>query len=205
MLATEGGRYNGSTSNAYTPNMARPGKRSPNNRRTLLKVILCVLIPPIGILVLWRTSSFRLRGRVLVSLLSAISMTLMILSTMQRPVFTSIVPAPSAPLSATHAPETDTVTALSNIEELLLAQEAAEAAQLGDGEIAPPQEAVVDDSGPTDDEIWETIVYCVNNGAKYFHVESVCQTQSNTRQLTVRQAVSEFLGACSRCNPPVPQ
>ena len=101
----------------------------------------------------------------------------------------------------THAPEEDVVTALSNIEEVLLQQEAAEAAQRGDPTPSPeptPEPAM------STEEVLDTVVYSVYNNAVYYHTGPVCNGQENRRQLTVRQAQSLGLGACPNCNPPVP-
>ena len=48
-----------------------------------------------------------------------------------------------------------------------------------------------------------TIVYSVYSGAVYYHATTVCGNQSNRRELTVAEAMSEGLGACPNCNPPV--
>ena len=65
---------------------------------------------------------------------------------------------------------------------------------------------------PTDDAaylaeqeaILHTIVYSVyGNGARYYHKNSVCGTQSNRRELTVEEAMAEGMGACPDCDPPV--
>jgi len=48
-----------------------------------------------------------------------------------------------------------------------------------------------------------TIVYSVYNGAIRYHKSKICGTQTNGRQLTVEQAMSEGLAVCPNCNPPV--
>ena len=60
MQTSDGGRYRGSTSNAYSPNLKRPA--ATGKKRTALKVALCLLLPPVGLLWIWRTRSFALRG-----------------------------------------------------------------------------------------------------------------------------------------------
>ena len=121
------GRYRGGASNAYSPNMERPGRKSGGGRRTALKVVLCVLLPPVGLVWIWRTASFATRGRVLASVLAFASMLVMCLPLFPGRQATPVTPQAAAPVAATHAPEEDVVTALSNIEEVLLQQEAAEA------------------------------------------------------------------------------
>ena len=50
--------------------------------------------------------------------------------------------------------------------------------------------------------ILDTIVYSVYNGAKFYHVAGTCRDQTNRRALTIREAISEGLKPCGRCNPP---
>ena len=94
MQTSDAGRYGGSTSNAYSPNLKRPG--GEGKRRTALKIALCLLLPPIGLLWIWRTRSFALRGRVLVSALSCAALLLFCL-----PLFKPSS-VPTVPVSYTH-------------------------------------------------------------------------------------------------------
>jgi hypothetical protein len=56
-----------------------------------------------------------------------------------------------------------------------------------------------------EEEILNTKVYSVYSGARLYHATTVCGTQSNRRELTVREAMAEGMGACKDCNPPVLQ
>jgi len=206
MLSTEGGRYEGSATSAYSPNIVRPGKRAPGGRRAALKIALCVLVPPVGVLYIWRTGSFPLRGRMLATAISAVSMMLLFLPMIPKPRLNSVPPTPATPPSATRAPASDAVTALSNIEQLLIAQEAAEAAKLQEGQTAPSEEAAQRAVLEAENEaIYNTVVYSVQKGAKLFHTGPTCGNQVNKKQLTVREAIAAGLGACPDCNPPTPK
>ena len=51
--------------------------------------------------------------------------------------------------------------------------------------------------------IYNTLVYSVyGNEAVYYHATKVCRTQTNGRELTVRDALREGLEPCPNCNPP---
>jgi hypothetical protein len=51
--------------------------------------------------------------------------------------------------------------------------------------------------------IYDTIVYSVyGSEAVYYHATKVCRTQTNGRELTVRDALREGLEPCPNCNPP---
>ena len=53
------------------------------------------------------------------------------------------------------------------------------------------------------EEIYDTIVYSVyGSEAVYYHATKVCRTQTNGRELTVRDALREGLEPCPNCNPP---
>ena len=95
MQTSDAGRYGGSTSNAYSPNLKRPG--GEGKRRTALKIALCLLLPPIGLLWIWRTRSFALRGRVLVSALSCAALLLFCLPLFKPSSVPTVLPQPAAP------------------------------------------------------------------------------------------------------------
>ena len=190
MQTSDGGRYRGSTSNAYSPNLKRPA--ATGKKRTALKVALCLLLPPVGLVWIWRTRSFALRGRILTSVLACAALCAMCLPLFQPENAPTALPQPVAPVAATRAPEEVTSTALGNIEELLAQQEA------GVTEAAPAQPQL------TDEQIYNTIVYSVFNNAENYHAGATCGDQQNGRTLTVRQALDLGLTPCPNCNPVVP-
>ena len=192
MQTSDGGRYRGSTSNAYSPNLKRPA--ATGKKRTALKVALCLLLPPVGLLWIWRTRSFALRGRIFTSVLACAALCAMCLPLFQPENAPTALPQPVAPVAATRAPEDDTTTALENIEELLAQQEAEASGQTQ--ETQQPQ--------LTDEQIYNTIVYSVFNNAENYHTGPTCEGQQNGRRLTVRQALDLSLTPCPNCNPPVP-
>ena len=114
MQTSDAGRYGGSTSNAYSPNLKRPG--GEGKRRTALKIALCLLLPPIGLLWIWRTRSFALRGRIFTSVLACAALCAMCLPLFQPENAPTALPQPVAPVAATRAPEEDTQAPESNID-----------------------------------------------------------------------------------------
>ena len=197
MQANDGGRYTGS-SNAYSPNMRRPAGQGGGGKRTALKIAACLLLPPVGLVWIWRTGSFALRGRMITSFFSFAVMLAACLPLFSPANIPTVEPVAVSPVAATHAPEEDAVTALSNIEELLMQQEAAESAALEEGETAPAPES----AALTLEQIYNTTVYSVYNNAQYYHVGPTCNGQQNGRSLTIRQALDLGLEPCPDCNPP---
>ena len=187
---------------SYTPNMETPGQKKTSNRGKI-GVLLSFLLPPAGIAFLWRRGIFRTRGRLLITGLSTLWMAVVLAFVLPGAEVLTISPAPVVPVAATVAPNDGIVTALSNIDQLLAEQMAAEAA------LNPTPEPVLTDAEAEaarlaeQEAILNTTVYSVFNNAKYYHSREVCGTQSNRRSLTVREAMNEAMGACSNCNPPV--
>lgn len=189
-----------SGSSAYTPNMDMPSRKKSN--RALTGLLLTLLLPPIGLIYLWREGVFRTRGRMLLTGIATLEMALFFALVMPAKDLNMEAPMPVAPVAATIAPDDGVVTALSNIDQLLAQQQAERDAAAG---VVTP-EPTQDNSAYLAEQaaILETTVYSVyGNGARYYHKDSVCGTQSNRRALTVREAMGEGMGACAECDPPV--
>ena len=192
-----------SKKSTYTPNMGRPSERKKRNR-SLPAILLCVLIPPVGLALLWRKGVFLMRGRVLLTAISTLEMACIFALLLPASVIQPEVPVSSVPVAVTTAPDDGTSTALTNLEQVLAEQRRAEAEANG-------EEIPIDENDPEAQEklreeqeaILNTIVYAVYNNAKMYHAREVCGTQSNRRQLTVQEALLEGVGACPNCNPPV--
>ena len=106
------------------------------------------------------------------------------------------------PVAVTIAPDDGIVTALSNIDQLLAQQQAADAAAAAT-EVPLTDEEAEAQHAAEQEAILNTIVYSVYSNAKYYHAAEICGTQSNRRALTIREAMNEGMGACKNCNPPV--
>lgn len=189
-----------SGSSAYTPNMDMPSEKKSN--RALTGLVLTLLLPPIGLIYLWREGVFRTRGRMLLTCIATLEMALFFALVMPAPDMNMEAPMPVAPVAATIAPDDGVVTALSNIDQLLAQQQAERDAAAG---IVTPEPTQDNTAYMAEQQaILDTTVYCVyGKGARYYHKDSVCGTQSNRRALTVREAMGEGMGACAQCNPPV--
>lgn len=191
---------NNSGSSAYTPNMDVPSRKRGN--RALTGLLLTLLLPPIGLVYLWREGVFRTRGRMVLTCIATIEMALLFALVMPADDLNMEAPMPVAPVAATLAPDDGVVNALSNIDQLLAQQQAERDAAAG---VVTPEPTVDQAAYLAEQEaILDTIVYSVyGSGARYYHKDSVCNTQSNRRPLTVREAMNEGMGACAQCNPPV--
>lgn len=193
-------RYN----SAYTPNMNVPSQAKKKNR-ALPALLLTLILPPVGILYMWRSGVFRMRGRALVSLIGTIEMAILFGLMMPDTKITQVSPVPQTPAAVTVAPDDTVVTALSNIDQLLSSQQAAQDSAQPDATDAPTDDEISEAAQKAAEQqaILNTIVYSVYNNARYYHASENCEGQTNRRQLTVQQAMSEGLGVCPKCDPPV--
>lgn len=181
---------------------ARTSGRSVSNRG-ILGLILAILLPPVGLFYLWRAGVFRTRGRMLISIISTIEMMAVCLLLIPKQEMISYLPAPQTPPAVTVAPASDTLNALSNIEQLLYEQQLAEVlAAGGSEEDLMTDEELMAIQDAERQEVLNTIVYAVHRGAIKYHAIPICGNQSNNRELTVREAQQEGLAVCTDCNPP---
>ncbi len=172
--------------------------------RGVLALVLTVLLPPVGLLYLWHQGVFRSRGRMLLTALATVEMTLMVVWLTPHAELTPRAPVPAAPPQVTAAPEGETLNALYNIEQLIYEQQLAKVeAQGGTARDLLTEEEKLDLVNQQNEEIYETLVYSVyGDSAIYYHATKVCRTQTNGRELTVRDALRAGLQPCPYCNPP---
>ena len=184
--------------------MRRPTKERLISARGLGVILLMLILPPVGLLVLWHQGVFRARGRMFLTVLATLEMTLLVVLLTPRPTLTSQLPLPVAPPEVTQAPEEETLSALYNIEELIYQQQLEQVkAQGGDENDLLTEEQKLQNQAAQREEILNTTVYAVFSHAQRYHAERVCGTQSNNRELTVREAMMEARSPGPDCNPPV--
>jgi len=187
-----------------TSNIQRPSRQRALSLRGLAAILLLVLVPPIGLLFLWRNGVFRARGRMLLTTLATIEMMAIAVLLTPRAQLVNQKPLPVAPVGVTAAPETENLNALYNIEELLYAKQLEEVkARGGDETDLLTEEEKLKKQEVDREEILNTIVYAVYNHAQRYHAQMICGTQTNGRSLTVQEAMMEALSPCPDCNPPV--
>lgn len=198
-------RYSKSTGSSNPAKVARPSKERAMSSRGIAGLILTVLLPPVGLFYLWQQGIFRSRGRMLLTLLATVEMALLAVWFTPHAELTPRLPVPAAPVQVTAAPADDTLTALSNIEQLIYDQQLAKVKEAGGTERdLMTEEQKLELANDETEAIYNTPVYSVyGDSAVYYHATKVCKTQSNGRELTVRDAMREGLQPCPNCNPPV--
>ncbi len=193
--------------------MRMPGstkKKKKKLSRGAVAFILCILVPPVGLVYMWRNEIFLTRGRVLVTVLSTIVMVFMFTAILPRNEVSTVTPIAGSAVQITAAPDSEVVNALSNLEQILSGEadtaddaESTEDTQTSDTTDESSDAVSQEESIEEQADVLETIVYCyAGNGTRYYHVSSECDGQTNARSLTIREALAEGLGACPVCNPP---
>lgn len=160
-----------------------------NSRPALILLgVLCALVPPLGVVMLWRASRITLPVRCGLTLLGFFSMTL-ILFLLMRPENGSldILPMPAVPEYAGYGYIPSDQPAPTEIP----------APPPAEQPVVPPENSTqsVDPSTLTDD----SIVFAVTNNASSYHLSPVCDFQENNRQLTLLEALYEGLEPCEKC------
>ena len=196
-------RYNRGTSAAYTAHVERPSRQRAISGRGTIGLLLTLLLPPVGLLYLWRQGVFRSRGRLLLTALATVEMTLLVVWLTPHQELSVSLPVPVAPPQVTAAPQGETLNALYNIEQLLYEQQLAQVLDAGGtaSDLLTEEQKLEAVNAPNE-EASETTVYSVFSNAIYYHATKVCRTQTNGRELTVRDALREGMQPCPYCNPP---
>ena len=196
---------NTQASNAGAPaQLQRPTKQRAMSIRGIWVILLLLVVPPLGLLLLWRNGVFRARGRIFLTTLATIEMAFLCVLLTPRAELSSQKPLPTAPERVTAAPETENLNALYNIEQLLYEKQLADVVALGGSETdLMTEEEKLEKQSVNREEILNTIVYAVYSHATRYHAEMICGTQTNGRALTVQEAMLEALSPCPDCNPPV--
>lgn len=188
----------------YTAHVERPTQQGAVSSRAVLGLVLTALLPPVGLLFLWHQGVFRARGRMVLTALATVEMALLVVWLTPHAELTPTAPVPASPPQVTAAPQGETLNALYNIEQLLYEQQLAQVeAQGGTAADLMTEEEKLELANQQNEEAYETTVYSVyGNDAIYYHATKVCRTQTNGRELTVRDALRAGLQPCPYCNPP---
>lgn len=167
-------------------------KKADNRATLILLGVLCLLIPPVGVLLVWRAEHVDVPVRAVFSA-AGLAATTLIFFLLMRPssAVSTISPTPATPqLIGYGAAATEIPVAATAVP----AQGAAPAAPAQSSATDMPQ-ATQEPGALTDD----TIVYAVTNNASSYHLYQICGTQENHRALTLREALNEGLAPCENC------
>ncbi len=177
-----------------SPGIADRKRGSGVSAVSVIAMIFCVILPPVGLIMLWRMGMFKPAGRLLFSGVAFVSMIVMfsLLRGGAAPLPSTVAPVPNIPPLRTVSP-----SKVQYVDKVITeAKETPTPVPYGE----EVEYAVYVTPAPTED-VGSMIVYAVFDGAKFYHADSMCG-QTNRRTLTVAEATAEGLSPCSRCNPP---
>lgn len=171
----------------------------PENLRqpAMLLGALCILLPPVGILLTWRSSRMTMKLRCGLTAVGFASMCL-IFALMLKPSeqLSVIKPAPVVPQQAGYG---------------AIVQDSGEQFYAEAPQDAVPASPEVQPGAPADQQpeatdepgglTMSSTVYAVTNNASSYHLQPVCGMQENHRELTLEAAMNEGLVPCEICIP----
>lgn len=198
-------RYGEGRQSSYTARVGRPTPQRAMSGRAVMALALTLLAPPLGLFVMWRAGIFQSRGRMVLTGVATVEMLLLCVLLTPRQELSTTLPMPAAPARVTAVSESDSLSALYNIEELLYDKQLEDVlAAGGTARDLMTEEEKLEADNAENEIIYGTTVYSVFSDAIYYHASKVCRTQTNGRELTVRDALREGMQPCPYCNPPTP-
>ena len=166
--------------------------------------VLSLLMPPVGLFFFFLQGVFRTRGRLLLTGLATLELTALFVLLTPHQELTPRMPVPAPPALVTASPTEEVLTALYNSDELVYQNKLEQVKAAGGTERdLLTEEEKLELANDETEAIYNTLVYSVyGDEAVYYHATKVCRTQTNGRELTVRDALREGLEPCPNCNPP---
>lgn len=196
------------------PNSGRPGNSYVAANQTREKQLeqrltwalfgaLCLILPPIGLIVVWRSGRINNILRAVYSAAALAALTVMFSITVNAPAaVTGILPVPKTPSHAGY--DANAIAATATPAPVIID----EFADYGDFTVSygtpvtDENGVVIEDQLPVDPASQVTIVYAVTNNATYYHSQQMCDMQNNSRRLLLEDAIAEGLKPCEKCVVP---
>lgn len=161
--------------------------------RLILLAALCLLLPPLGIALVWRVRRMGAPIRIGLSGLGALSCVLLFwLLLRPTAVVSSILPTPQTPSQVGYGSVAagQTVAVVPESTAIPSQPDVVTIVSTADPNAVP--------QGP-DELTDDSIVYAVTNNATSYHLYEICDQQENHRALTLREALNEGLAPCEKC------
>ncbi len=172
-----------------------------NDRQSvLLLTALCVLLPPVGVALLWHAKKITLPIRAGLSGAGFLSMLLIFFLIMRPGSQTQeILPSASIPQYVGYGQVAAVQEPVAPVQPVQPIQ--SEVPAMPDAAPAIPQETAPAATGTPGGLTENTVVFAVTNNASNYHLNQICDTQTNNRALTVSEALNEGLTPCEKCIP----
>ena len=185
--------------NSYLETNRVQEARRDRQTATGLMALLSVLVPPAGLLAVWRSKRITAPVRIALSMVALVSMTFILWVWLRSgQTSTGILPTPIVPRYAGYnaAAAVATPEPVVVYDTLPVETESVFTVTYGDGTVENLNEGT---TMPVDPASYVTIVYAVTNNATKYHSQQVCDYQTNSRILTLDEARAEGLLPCEKC------
>lgn len=182
--------------NSYiSQSKAREAQRK-NSESLIVHLFLCIVLPPVGLLLAWHSRRLNVLSRVAASLCALLVLTGAFVLLGGSESSTSILPAPQTPVLPGYGNAAQTAEP-----ELYVDVQDIGSYQITYGDGTTEETLTQDGELPIDPLSQVTIVYAVTNNAQYYHSQEICDMQTNSRRLILEDAISEGLKPCEKCYP----
>ena len=185
--------------NSYLETNRVQEARRDRQTATGLMALLSVLVPPAGLLAVWRSKRITAPVRIALSMVALVSMTFILWVWLRSgQTSTGILPTPIVPRYAGYnaAAAVATPEPVVVYDTLPVETESVFTVTYGDGTVENLNEGT---TMPVDPASYVTIVYAVTNNATKYHSQQVCDYVTNARVPTLDDAIAEGLQPCEKC------
>ena len=171
--------------NSYIEQSQAAEEKRQTLQAFLINLFLTVVLPPVGVLLAWRSKRLNAALRVALSVCALGVMTGAFVLLRGASPTNGMLPTPQTPVLAGYGNAAQTP------------EPAADAYDDGTTEGTAAQDGEL----PMDPTAQAIIVYAVTNNAQYYHKQEICDMQTNSRRMLLEDAIAEGLQPCSKCYP----
>ena len=183
--------------NSYIEQSQAAEEKRQTLQAFLINLFLTVVLPPVGVLLAWRSKRLNAALRVARSVCALGVMTGAFVLLRGASPTNGMLPTPQTPVLAGYGNAAQTPEPAADAYDP--AGQEGYTVTYGDG--TTEGTAAQDGELPMDPTAQAIIVYAVTNNAQYYHKQEICDMQTNSRRMLLEDAIAEGLQPCSKCYP----
>ena len=183
--------------NSYIEQSQAAEEKRQTLQAFLINLFLTVVLPPVGVLLAWRSKRLNAALRVALSVCALGVMTGAFVLLRGASPTNGMLPTPQTPVLAGYGNAAQTPEPAADAYDP--AGQEGYTVTYGDG--TTEGTAAQDGALPMDPTAQPIIVYAVTNNAQYYHKQEICDMQTNSRRMLLEDAIAEGLQPCSKCYP----
>ena len=183
--------------NSYIEQSQAAEEKRQTLQAFLINLFLTVVLPPVGVLLAWRSKRLNAALRVALSVCALGVMTGAFVLLRGASPTNGMLPTPQTPVLAGYGNAAQTPEPAADAYD----PAGQEGYTVTDGNGTTEGTAAQDGELPMDPTAQAIIVYAVTNNAQYYHKQEICDMQTNSRRMLLEDAIAEGLQPCSKCYP----